>query len=141
MITKLLLILFILRFRDISSCFLKYKSKKNNTAILSAGYIPDGLTKDEWNDIKKRDQKKKKLKFEGTSGMKFKSRSFYDFAKGREDGKLEYNMPMEKASEKLKKGLIKPEDIPYMQRPGGMPDNSDLKKKFKLPWIKDKFDS
>ena len=140
MINRLISILLIIQFSEISSCFLKHIFKKNNTAVLFSGYIPDGLTKDEWNSIKKKDQKKK-LKFEGTSGMKFKSRSFYDFAKGREDGKLEYNMPMEKASEKLKKGLIKPEDIPYMQRPGGMPDNSDLKKKFKLPWIKDKFDS
>ena len=45
-------------------------------------------------------------------------------------------MPMERAKEKLNKGLIRPEDIPYMQRPGGMPDNSDLKKKFKFPWNK-----
>jgi len=36
---------------------------------------------------------------------------------------------MEMAEKKLKAGLIKPEDIPYMQRKGGMPDNSDLKKK------------
>ena len=140
MITKITLFLLISQFTKISSCFLKLKFKKNNITLLSSGYIPDGLSEDEWNNIKKRDQKKK-LKFEGTSGMKFKSRSFYDFAKGREEGKLEYNMPMEKANEKLKKGLIKPEDIPYMQRPGGMPDNSDLKKKFKLPWVKDKFDS
>ena len=140
MITKLTLFLLISQFTKVSSCFLKFRFKKNSTSLLSSGYIPDGLSEDEWNNIKKRDQKKK-LKFEGTSGMKFKSRSFYDFAKGREEGKLEYNMPMEKANEKLKKGLIKPEDIPYMQRPGGMPDNSDLKKKIKLPWVKDKFDS
>ena len=76
------------------------------------------------------------MKFDGTSGMKFRSRSFYEFNKGREEGKLQYNMPMENAKEKLKKGLIRPEDIPYMQRPGGMPDNSDLKKKFRFPWQK-----
>ena len=61
--------------------------------------------------------------------MKFRSRSFKEFTEGREMGTIEYNMPMENAKEKIKKGLIKPEDIPYMQRPGGMPDNSDLKKK------------
>ena len=66
--------------------------------------------------------------------MKFKL-VIYDFAKG-EDIKSEYNMP-EKASEKLKKGLIKPEDIPYMQDRWDA-DNSDLKK-FKL-LVKDKFD-
>ena len=99
------------------------------------GYVPDGLSKEDWEMIKKKD-KKKNLKFEGTSGMKFRSRSFKEFAKGREDGTIEYNMPMERAKEKLNKGLIRPEDIPYMQRPGGMPDNSDLKKKFKFPWNK-----
>jgi len=35
---------------------------------------------------------------------------------------------MEFAYEKLKAGKIKAIDIPYMQRPGGMPDNSDLDK-------------
>lgn len=99
------------------------------------GYVPDGLSKEDWEMIKKKD-KKKNLKFEGTSGMKFRSRSFKEFAKGREDGTIEYNMPMERAKEKLNEGLIRPEDIPYMQRPGGMPDNSDLKKKFKFPWNK-----
>jgi hypothetical protein len=41
----------------------------------------------------------------------------------------------------LREGKIKPEDVPYMQRPGGRPDNSDLKKgpfkNFKLPWAKE----
>lgn len=99
-------------------------------------YIPDGLTKAQWAAIKKKEQTKKKLKMDGTSGMKFRSRSFDEFVKGRENGTLKYNMPMEKAAEKLKKGLIKPEDVPYMQRPGGMPDDSDLKKGFKFPWQK-----
>jgi hypothetical protein len=33
---------------------------------------------------------------------------------------------MEFAKKKLKEGKIKPIDIPYMQRPNGKPDNSDL---------------
>ena len=109
---------------------------KHRSIVLN-GYVPDGLSKEEWDKIKEKD-KKKKLNFEGTSGMKFRSRSFKEFVKGREDGTIEYNMPMERAKEKLKKGLIRPKDIPYMQRPGGMPDGSDLKKKFKfkLPWKK-----
>ena len=78
MITKLTLVLLFSQFTKISSCFLKHRFNKNNIALLSSGYIPDGLSKDEWDNIKKRDRKKK-LKFEGTSGMKFKSRSFYDF--------------------------------------------------------------
>jgi hypothetical protein len=35
---------------------------------------------------------------------------------------------MEMAEKKLREGKIKPIDIPYMQRPGGKPDNSDLTK-------------
>ena len=35
-------------------------------------------------------------------------------------------MPMMNAKEKLKKGAIKEEDIPYMQR-GGSWDNADVK--------------
>ena len=34
--------------------------------------------------------------------------------------------PMEFALKKLNSGQIKPIDIPYMQRPNGKPDNSDL---------------
>ena len=111
---------------------------------LSMGYVPDGMTPAQYAALKKKEaaSKQKKLKFDGTSGMKFRSRSFAEFQKGRESldpkvrAKYAYNMPMEKAAEKLKKGLIKPEDVPYMQRPGGMPDNSDLKKGFRLPWQK-----
>jgi urocanate hydratase len=115
-------------------CFNTVKILKQRTTTMN-GYVPDGLSEEEWQKIKKKDNKKN-LKFEGTSGMKFRSRSFKEFTEGREMGTIEYNMPMENAKEKIKKGLIKPEDIPYMQRPGGMPDNSDLKKKFKFPWEK-----
>ena len=50
-----------------------------------------------------------------------------EFQKGREAGQLDYNMPVFNAKEKLRKGLIKEEDIPYMQRRGGRPDNKDTK--------------
>lgn len=51
-----------------------------------------------------------------------------EFQKGREAGKLDYNMPVFNAKEKLRKGLIKEEDIPYMQRADGRPDNKDTKR-------------
>ena len=50
-----------------------------------------------------------------------------EFQKGREAGKLDYNMPVFNAKEKLRKGLITESDIPYMQRAGGRPDNKDTK--------------
>ena len=107
-------------------CFIHGFTRVNGNYVVYAGYVPDGLTEEEWKEIKSK-KSQRKMRFEGTSGMKFRSRSFYEFNKGREEGKLQYNMPMENAKEKLKKGIIRPEDIPYMQRPGGMPDNSDLK--------------
>lgn len=42
-------------------------------------------------------------------------------------------MPIFNAKEKLAKGEIRPEDIPYMQR-GGNWDNSDVKGAKKLTW-------
>ena len=59
--------------------------------------------------------------------MKFRSRSMFEFQQGREKGTLEANMPMTMALKKLNTGQIRPVDIPYMQRPNGKPDNSDLK--------------
>jgi 5'-3' exonuclease len=55
-------------------------------------YIPDGLSKAQWAAIKKKEGDKKVGKFDGTSGMSFRSRTFEDFQKGRESGKLTYNM-------------------------------------------------
>jgi hypothetical protein len=58
----------------------------------------------------------------------FKSRSMYAFQKDLEAGKAAHLMPVFNAKEKLKKGVIKKEDIPYMQRMGSW-DNSDVGKK------------
>merc|ERR1719424_2000379 len=91
-------------------------------------YIPDGLTKEQWAKEKKKLRAPKSgLGKGGTSGMQFRSRSMEEFQKGREAGQLDYNMPVFNAKEKLRKGLIKEEDIPYMQRRGGRPDNKDTR--------------
>jgi hypothetical protein len=56
-------------------------------------YIPSGMTKEQWAKFKGKEAAKKKVgKFDGTSGMKFRSRTFEDFQKGRESGKITYNM-------------------------------------------------
>ena len=44
-------------------------------------------------------------------------------------------MPVFNAKEKLARGEIREEDIPYMQR-GGSWDNSDIKGAKKMPWQK-----
>lgn len=120
----------------------KVAVRKDGGELLSTyGYVPDGFTEAEWAKVQKKEKAvaNKKIKMDGTSGMQFRSRTFEDFQKGREAGTLTYNMPVEKAMERVRKGELKMEDIPYMQRPGGQPDGSDLKKYkkgFKFPWSK-----
>merc|ERR1719502_2041734 len=65
-------------------------------------YVPDGLTKEQWKKMKQKEKdKNKNLKFNGTSGMKFRSRSMADFLEGREKGLYKYNMPLEGDVKKL----------------------------------------
>jgi hypothetical protein len=80
-------------------------------------YIPDGLTKEEWEKIKAKERAQKSgLGRVGPKG--FKSRSFQSFQEALERGEAAHQMPVFNAKEKLKKGEIKLEDIPYMQRGG-----------------------
>ena len=61
-------------------------------AVPTMEYIPEGLSKAQWAALKEKEKNKKVGKFDGTSGMQFRSRSFADFQKGREAGTLTYNM-------------------------------------------------
>eukprot|EP00613_Pedinella_sp_CCMP2098_P012859 CAMPEP_0171643020 /NCGR_PEP_ID=MMETSP0990-20121206/32373_1 /TAXON_ID=483369 /ORGANISM="non described non described, Strain CCMP2098" /LENGTH=158 /DNA_ID=CAMNT_0012218495 /DNA_START=14 /DNA_END=490 /DNA_ORIENTATION=- len=125
---------------------------------LQMAYVPDGMSPEQWKKLKEKEKQKKVGKFDGLAGAQFRSRSMNDYQVGREKGTLKPNMPMEFALNKLNSGAIKPIDIPYMQRPSGKPDNSDLTAKgywkvaprgftgpgvtspakggFKLPWEK-----
>ena len=76
--------------------------------------------------------KKKNLGGLGPRG--FKSRSFQSFQEALERGEADHLLPVFNAKEKLAKGLIKEEDIPYMQR-GGNWDNSDVKGAKKVKWL------
>jgi len=98
------------------------------------GYVPDGISKKEYEAIKKKEKNTKNLGVSGPRG--YKSRSFASFVLAREKGEYEYNMPMYNAKEKLARGEITVADIPYMQRPGGSWDNSDVKGAKKLAWTK-----
>merc|ERR1712228_301653 len=63
----------------------------------------------------------------GALGPKgFKSRSFQSFQEALERGEAEHLLPVEFAEEKVRKGILRREDIPYMQR-GGSWDNTDIK--------------
>jgi len=64
----------------------------------------------------------------------YRSRSFESFQKALEAGDPKAkNMPVFFAKEKLARGEIKLQDIPYMQR-GGSWDNSDVKGARKNKW-------
>ncbi|KAL3786457.1 hypothetical protein ACHAW5_008235 [Stephanodiscus triporus] len=101
-------------------------------------YIPTGFTKESWGKFKAAEQKKKDelaKKNLGRLGPKgFQSRSFQSFQEALERGETTHLLPVENARERLAKGELKPEDIPYMQR-GGNWDNSDLKGAKKVRWL------
>jgi len=78
-----------------------------------------GMSKEQWRKMKEAEKKKGKSKNLGQTGItSFKSRSFADWQKS--GGKNLF--PVDPRSVK------DASQLPYMQRPGGMPDDSDLKK-------------
>ena len=74
------------------------------------GYVPDGMSKDQYEALKKKEKKTKNFL---TGQRQYKSRSFQSFIEARERGEADYNMPMFDAKEKLARGEIKEVDIPY----------------------------
>mmetsp|Transcript_11890 Transcript_11890/g.19109 ORF Transcript_11890/g.19109 Transcript_11890/m.19109 type:complete len:228 (-) Transcript_11890:505-1188(-) len=92
---------------------------RNESNVQMKGYVPDGLSAEQYAKIKK--EEAEKLKNLGKVGPnRFKSRSFADWhAAG---GK--HLFPVD--PRKVKSGEIAIEDVPYMQRKGAW-DNSDLK--------------
>jgi hypothetical protein len=100
------------------------------------GYIPDGFTAESYKKFKAEEAKKQAAKKNlGQLGPKgFKSRSFQSFQEALERGEAAHLMPVFNAKEKLKRGEIKLEDIPYMQR-GGAWDNSDVKGAQRKKWL------
>jgi hypothetical protein len=113
---------------------------KNSLVVSSqlkavTGYIPDGLTAEEYKRIKAEDQKKvgKDLARVGPRG--FKSRSMQAWQEAYEAGMGGHTFAPLNYQEKLKKGLIRREDVPYMVR-GGSWDNSDVYGAKRVPWLK-----
>jgi hypothetical protein len=111
-------------------------SRSSSTALFE--YIPSGFTKDSWTKFKAKEQSKKEelaKKNLGRLGPKgFQSRSFQSFQEALERGEASHLMPVMNAEERIKKGELKREDIPYMQR-GGNWDNSDVKGAKKERWL------
>jgi hypothetical protein len=59
---------------------------------------------------------------------------FFLSSQALERGEASHLMPVFNAKQKVKKGELKVEDIPYMQR-GGDWDNSDVKGAKKTKWL------
>jgi len=107
--------------------FLLPTSDAGVISALHMSYIPDGFTKESYARFKEQERQKAAKKNLGGVGPKgFKSRSMQSFQEALERGEAAHLLPVFNAKEKIAKGELKLEDIPYMQR-GGAWDNSDVK--------------
>jgi hypothetical protein len=92
-------------------------SSTRPSLTVTYGYVPDGLTAEQYKKIKAQEAAKAaNLGKVGPRG--FKSRSFQSFQEALERGEAAHLMPVTNAKERLAKGEIKMQDIPYMQRGG-----------------------
>eukprot|EP00544_Gedaniella_sp_CCMP2646_P004383 CAMPEP_0202494330 /NCGR_PEP_ID=MMETSP1361-20130828/11109_1 /ASSEMBLY_ACC=CAM_ASM_000849 /TAXON_ID=210615 /ORGANISM="Staurosira complex sp., Strain CCMP2646" /LENGTH=210 /DNA_ID=CAMNT_0049124771 /DNA_START=58 /DNA_END=690 /DNA_ORIENTATION=+ len=108
-------------------------SSRSSTSLF--GYVPDGFTQESYAAFKKKEAEKLKKKNLGGVGPRgFKSRSMQSFQEALERGEAEHLLPVFNAQERVKKGELKVEEIPYMQR-GGSWDNSDVKGAKKKKWL------
>ena len=106
----------------------------SNTA-LSVGYVPDGLTTSQYQQIKTQDKKRigKDLGRLGPRG--FKSRSMQAWQEAYERGEAQHEIAPFGYRQQLQQGKLKKKDLPYMVR-GGSWDNSDVAKN---PWDRRKW--
>jgi hypothetical protein len=83
-------------------------------------FICSGMSKEQWKKVKDAENQKTQKRDLGANGItSFKSRTFAEWQKA--GGKNLF--PVDPRTVK------DASEIPYMQRKGGMPDDSDLKKK------------
>lgn len=100
------------------------KPAATKAATQLAAYVPSGMSKAEYDKIKKKEADDKKKKAFGAGGARgFESRSMASFMRAQERGEAEHLFPVDPA--KVRSGEIALKDVPYMQR-GGSWDNSDL---------------
>ena len=91
--------------------------RESSTAV-SMGYVPDGFTAESYKKFKEDEAKKKQANLGKLGPRGFKSRSMQAFQEAMERGEAEHLLPVFNAEERVRKGELKPEDIPYMQRGG-----------------------
>ena len=82
--------------------------------LVSYGYVPSGFTPEQYKKFKAAEAAKKaKQKNLGGLGPRgFKSRSMQSFQEAMERGEAEHLLPVFNAEEKVRKGVLKREDIP-----------------------------
>ncbi|KAJ8602455.1 hypothetical protein CTAYLR_001285 [Chrysophaeum taylorii] len=103
---------------------------------VSMGYVPDGLTKAQYDKLRADEAAKRAKKDFGAGGARgFKSRSMQSFMQALEKGEATHLFPVN--PDKVRKGEIALKDVPYMQR-GGSWDNTDLTTRNK-GWMKTGF--
>lgn len=84
--------------------------------VLAVGYVPDGMTPEQWKKYQQAEKDKQKSKnFAAVGPQSFKSRSLQSFQTDLEKGKAKHLLPVMFAKDRVKKGEIKQEDVPYMQ--------------------------
>ena len=91
-------------------------SSSSSTTTTLYEYIPSGFTKQSWAEFKKKEAAAKKANLGRVGPKGFQSRSMQSFQEALERGEAEHLLPVFNAKEKVAKGLLKVEDIPYMQR-------------------------
>ena len=100
-----------------SSCVSPPSTNGETSPTAQFEYIPSGFTKESWKKFQAKEEAKKKAKNLGRLGPKgFQSRSFQSFQEALERGEAAHLMPVMNAKERVARGELKVEDIPYMQR-------------------------
>ena len=90
---------------------------------VTMGYIPDGLSKEQYEDVKRRDAAANKANMDRVGQNKFKSRSFEAFKKVPRERRVVSPIPGRPNNYKICN--VKYEDLPTLS--GVMWDNSDIK--------------
>ncbi len=89
-------------------------------------YVPDGLTAQQWNEIRTKEALSKKGNLGAVGIQKFKSRSMQAFQEAKEAGLAKHLFPVNTKTTPL-------EERPYMMRRGGDWESNDLQQKGLVP--------